>query len=145
MNLGTLMTTNNFPVLGVGAIVFRDDCILLVRRKHPPQAARWAIPGGKVRFGESLSKAAEREIQEETGITIKAREPVYTFEVIERDAGERVVLHYVVVDLLADYVSGQPLANDDALDAAWIDRASFKTLDVNETTKALLKDRFNFP
>lgn len=139
------MNSNNHPVLGVGAIVFRDDCILLVKRKHPPQAARWAIPGGKVRLGETLGKAAEREIHEETGVTIKAREPVYTFEVIERDVGERTVFHYVVIDLLADYVTGEPTANDDALDAAWVDRAIFKTLDVNDTTRALLKDKFDFP
>lgn len=139
------MNSNNHPVLGVGAIVFRDDCILLVKRKHPPQAARWAIPGGKVRFGETLGKAAEREIHEETGVTIKAREPVHTFEVIERDVGERTVLHYVVIDLLADYVAGEPIANDDALDAAWVDRITYKTLDVNDTTRTLLRDKFDFP
>jgi len=139
------MTTHNYPVLGVGAIVFRDDCILLVKRKHPPEPARWAIPGGKVRFGENLCKAAEREIHEETGIIIKAREPVYTFEVIERDVGERTMLHYVVIDLLAEYVAGQPEANDDALDAAWVDRATFNNLDVNESTKALLREKYNFP
>jgi len=139
------MTTHNHPVLGVGAIVFRDDCILLVKRKHPPEPARWAIPGGKVHFGESLCKAAEREIREETGIIIKAREPLHTFEVIERDVGERTILHYVVIDLLADYVDGKPMANDDALDAAWVDRATFDTLDVNESTKALLREKFDFP
>ena len=139
------MTSNNHPVLGVGAIVFRHDCILLVKRKHPPQAARWAIPGGKVGYGESLCKAAEREILEETGIAIKARDPIYTFEVIEHDAGERTVLHYVVIDLLADYVAGEPQASDDALDAAWVDRATFDSLDINETTRALLREKFAFP
>ena len=96
-------------------------------------------------FGESLCKAAEREIREETGIIIKAREPLHTFEVIERDVGERTILHYVVIDLLADYVDGKPMANDDALDAAWVDRATFDTLDVNESTKALLREKFDFP
>ena len=56
------------PRVAVGAFVFKDDKVLLVRRAKAPSEDLWAIPGGKVRLGESLKKAAEREIKEETGI-----------------------------------------------------------------------------
>ncbi|MBW2439133.1 MAG: NUDIX domain-containing protein, partial [Deltaproteobacteria bacterium] len=60
-------------MVAVGAIVFENDRVLLVRRGQPPSQDLWAIPGGRVKLGETLQEAAEREILEETGITIRAR------------------------------------------------------------------------
>jgi len=108
------------PRVAVGAFVFKDNRVLLVRRANPPSEDLWAIPGGKVRLGESLKDAAEREIKEETGISIRAQEPVFTFDHIERDGDDRIRFHYVIVDLKADYISGQPRPGDDALEARWI-------------------------
>ena len=73
------------PALAVGAIVFKDQQVLLVKRGKPPAKGMWAIPGGSVELGETLKQAAEREVLEETGIRIKAGEPVHSFEVIEHD------------------------------------------------------------
>lgn len=139
------MSDNTQPVVAVGAVVFHHDSILLVRRKRPPSQGEWAIPGGKVRRGETLRQAAEREIHEETGVTIRAGEPVYTFELIEPDVGGAIAYHYVVIDLHADYVSGVPVAADDASEAAWITRERFPGLTVNKTTRFLLKTQFQFP
>lgn len=133
------------PVLAVGAVVFHHDRILLVERKHAPNQGQWAIPGGKLRLGETLRVAAEREILEETGITIKAGDPIYTFEVIEKDPQGHIQFHYVVIDLLAEYVAGQPTAADDVSAAAWVDRDTFASLPVNKITKELLRKQFNFP
>lgn len=133
------------PVVAVGAVIFRDDCVLLVERKHPPNQGQWAIPGGKVRLGESLTAAAKREILEETGITIKPLNPIHTFEVIEKDQHGQIVYHYVVIDLFAEYVAGQPAPADDVSAAKWVDRQTFKTIIINQNTKELLLDKFNFP
>ena len=135
------MTEQKHVKLGVGAVVFNQGCVLLVKRKTPPFAEQWAIPGGKVKFGESLRAAAEREVYEETGITIRAGEPIFTFEIIQTDSS----VHYVVVDLDAHYISGAPIANDDAADAAWIDAVRIKNLAVNKITRELLKSKYNFP
>lgn len=133
------------PVIAVGAVVFHNDHILLVKRKQPPSQGQWAIPGGKVQLGESLRAAAEREIREETGVTIQAGDPVYTFEIIEPDAQGSIAYHYVIIDLLAEYIGGEPVAADDASQAAWIDRKSFTALPVNKTTRTLLQQQFHFP
>jgi ADP-ribose pyrophosphatase len=132
------------PQVAVGAVVFKNHQILLIRRGKPPALNQWAIPGGRVQLGETLQQAAEREILEETGIIIRAGNPIYTFEVIQRDADKRVEFHYVIVDLLAEYIGGEPAANDDALDARWLSSGQLHILDVNTTTRRLLKRQFSF-
>jgi 8-oxo-dGTP diphosphatase len=132
------------PQVAVGAIVFKDDKVLLVLRANPPAKEQWAIPGGRVELGETLQEAAEREIKEETGITIRAREPVLTFDVIDRDDAEHVRFHYVIVDLAADYISGEPQPGDDAASARWISPEELNTLPVSPTTLKLLRQHYNF-
>ena len=53
----------------VGVVPFLDDDrILLVRQyRYVQKEARWEIPTGGVKEGESLEEAAQRELQEETG------------------------------------------------------------------------------
>jgi 8-oxo-dGTP diphosphatase len=127
------------PQVAVGAVVFRDDKVLLVKRDQPPGKGLWAIPGGSVRLGETLQEAAEREIREETGITIRAKAPSSTFDVIERDDQGRIRFHYVIVDLDADYLSGEPTAGDDASEARWVTLDHLDKMPVSKHTRQLLQ------
>jgi ADP-ribose pyrophosphatase len=131
------------PILAVGAVVLHEGRVLLVRRLRPPGQGQWAIPGGKVDLGESLAQAAEREILEETGLTIAAGEPVYTFELVERDDDGRVRFHYVIIDLAAQYLEGEPQAADDAEEARWVAPEELESLGVHPRTRELLR-KFNF-
>ena len=131
------------PKAAVGAVVIEEGRILLVKRKYPPKKGNWAIPGGSVNLGESLQAAAEREIMEETGLIIEAKEPVYTFDLIEHDSKGDVIFHYVIVDLLAEYVSGDLHPADDVSDARWFGRDEIDGLEISETTKTLL-DKMGF-
>jgi ADP-ribose pyrophosphatase len=132
------------PVVAVGAVVFKDHKVLLIQRANPPAKGLWAIPGGSVELGETLQQAAEREIQEETGINIQAGEPILTFDLIERGPAGRVRFHYVIVDLNADYISGEPQPGDDAALAAWISAAELNHLTLSGKTRELLKTRCGF-
>ena len=132
------------PVVAVGAVVFNEERVLLVRRGQPPSCDLWAIPGGKVRLGETLQTAAEREILEETGLTVRARQPVYTFDIIEQDAQGRIRFHYVIVDLIADYVAGTISAGDDAREVRWIGPDDIRRLEVSPQTVDLLQRKFGF-
>jgi 8-oxo-dGTP diphosphatase len=127
------------PQVAVGAIVFRDDKVLLVKRNQPPGKGLWALPGGSVTLGETLHEAAEREIREETGITIRAKAPRCVFDVIERDDRGLIRFHYVVVDLDADYISGEPTAGDDASEACWVALDHLDTMPVSKHTRQLLQ------
>jgi 8-oxo-dGTP diphosphatase len=132
------------PVVAVGAVVFNEERVLLVRRGQPPSDDLWAIPGGKVRLGETLQAAAEREILEETGLTVRARQPVYTFDLIEHDAQGRIRFHYVIVDLVADYVTGTISAGDDAREVRWIGPGEIRQLKVSAQTIDLLQRKYGF-
>lgn len=132
------------PCVAVGAVVFKSNRVLLVRRGQPPSQDSWAIPGGKVRLGETLQEAAEREILEETGLVIHARRPIYTFDLLEKDKHGRILFHYVIVDLIADYVSGNVHAGDDARDARWVRPSEMQRLKINPSTVSLLKREFGF-
>lgn len=132
------------PRAAVGAVVFHNEKVLLVRRGQPPAEGLWAIPGGRVKIGETLQQAAEREIYEETGVKIVAGDPVFAFDVIVRDAKDRIRFHYVIVDLAAEYVAGTPLAGDDASQARWVSAEGIQRLALNATTRRLLRERYGF-
>lgn len=132
------------PLPAVGAIVFKGDRILLVKRGRPPAQGQWAIPGGGIQLGESLQAAAEREIFEETGVTVKAAEPVYTFDAIVRDDSGHIQFHYVIVDLAAEYIKGELRPGDDAADVRWVAAEELASLNVSPPTLKLLRDQYDF-
>ena len=132
------------PRVAVGAVVFHEERVLLVRRGQAPSDGQWAIPGGGVELGETLAQAAEREIREETGVLIAAGEPIYVFDLIERDPADGVRFHYVIVDLAARYIGGEPYAGDDAAEARWVSAHEIKQLTVSPPTRKLLARHYGF-
>lgn len=107
------------PVVGVGAVVWRDEQVLLVRRGNPPKQGAWSLPGGKQELGETVHAAVQREVREETGIEITIDDVVAVVDLIERDDNERIQYHYTLVDVLAHWRSGEARAADDATAVAW--------------------------
>ena len=127
------------PVPAVGALVVHDGAVLLVRRGRAPSRGVWAVPGGRVELGETLAHATEREVREETGVRVRAGEPVWSFDSVIRDEEGRIAYHYVIVDLLAEYVAGEPRARDDALEARWARPGDLSDLTVSAPTLELLE------
>ena len=107
------------PFVGVGAVVFKDRQVLLVRRGQAPRKGLWSLPGGLQEVGETVFAAARREVLEETGLTIEVVELVDVVDSITRDAEDRVRYHYTLVDVRAEWRAGEAVAGDDAEAVAW--------------------------
>lgn len=104
------------PIVGVGAIVFRGDEVLLVRRGQEPGYGEWSLPGGAVEVGETLEEAVRRELLEETGIEMEILGVSAVLERIFPDAAGEIRHHYVLVDFLCRYFNGDPEPNSDILE-----------------------------
>ena len=111
--------TQKTPIAATIALVVKDGRILLVRRANQPDAGRWGFPGGKIEFGETVLEAAERELAEETGIQGKALDVITAVEAFDRDDACDLRRHFILIGVLCRWLSGTPVAGDDALDAAW--------------------------
>ena len=118
------------PIVGVGAVVIRDQQVLLVCRANEPNRGQWSIPGGTVELGETLAQAAAREVWEECQVRVEAGQVLATFDLIRRDAQGQVLYHYVLLDLAACYISGDPVAGTDAMEVRWVTAAELDRLDI---------------
>lgn len=127
-----MTTVERLPVVGVGVVVVEDGRILLIRRGREPGKGLWTVPGGKVRFGETMRETAAREGYEETGLVVEVGEPVWIGEIIEEEH------HIVIVDYSASVTGGALRAGDDAVDAAWVDLNEVRDLPLTVTMHQLL-------
>jgi mutator protein MutT len=125
----------------VGAVLIHEGRVLLIRRGKEPLRGRWVVPGGTVELGETLEQALVREVLEETGLVVKPREVVAVFDRIQRDV-DRVAYHYVIVDYLCDYVSGEARAASDAEAVALVAPEDLPTYDLPEKALEVVRDGF---
>jgi ADP-ribose pyrophosphatase YjhB (NUDIX family) len=110
----------------VGAVVHdAQGRLLLIRRGHAPSEGMWSVPGGRMEPGETEREAVVRELAEETGLVVR---PVRPLGAVRVD-GDGVV--FTVTDWLCTLAEPgqQPVAGDDAADAAFVDAAGLAALD----------------
>ncbi len=127
------------PTAAASAVVVRDRQVLLVRRAHEPGKGEWSIPGGLIEFGETILDAVRREVSEECGIEIDVQRVLGAFDRIVRDADGRVRFHYVLIDVLASPVGGEPRAGSDAEDCRWVTRQEMENLHITSQLRVLLR------
>jgi mutator protein MutT len=108
------------PIVGVGAVIFDGDRVLLVKRGREPLKGQWSLPGGAVDVGETLEQAVAREVKEETGLDVRVGPVVEVVDRIHHDASGRVEYHFVIVDYLCRVVGGRAVAGSDADDVRWV-------------------------
>jgi 8-oxo-dGTP diphosphatase len=114
--------TNYKPSVTVDCVVFgldksADVRVLLIKRAYEPYKNSWAIPGGFIKENETLDAAAQRELEEETGVRNIFIEQLYTFGNLNRDPRGHVisVAYFALINLEEHPTS----AATDAKDAQW--------------------------
>lgn len=132
------------PRVGVGSVVFRDDSVLLIRRGKPPKEGEWSLPGGLQQLGETVFAAAEREVAEETGITMTVLGVVAVIDLIESDTSQGIRYHYTLIDVAAEWSAGEARAASDAAAVAWVALDDLAAWPMWSETKRVINDAVQF-
>ena len=56
--------------IGVYAVIKKHEKMLLIKKARGPYTGKWDLPGGGFEFGETPTETLNREVMEETGLTI---------------------------------------------------------------------------
>ena len=127
------------PTVGVGVVVTQGRRVLLIRRAKLPRMGEWSLPGGRQEWGETVDAAGRREVEEETGIRLEAPlRVVAVVDLIERDETGEAVTHFTLVDLAGEALPGDPVAGDDAAEAAWFDVDEIASLGLWHETERVI-------
>lgn len=97
----------------VAAVIRRDGRLLLCRR--PPEkrhGGEWEFPGGKVLADESILSAAQRELSEELGVSVRGVKSSATVGIPDPDS--RYTVEFVPVQ-----VEGEPEPREHT-ELAWV-------------------------
>ena len=136
------------PLPAVGVACFRDEQVLLIRRGTPPKQGEWSLPGGRVEPGEPVREAALRELKEETAVDAQLIDLIDVVDAIfENRDGTLITRHYVLIDFLATWRSGEPQAGDDAADAQFFHLSELTSLEMWDETLRVINaaaDRLGF-
>ncbi|ACP34244.1 NUDIX hydrolase [Sulfolobus islandicus L.S.2.15] len=120
------------PLVAVGCLIVEENKVLLVKRKNPPNAGLWAIPGGKVEYGETLEDALKREMREETGLEVAVSNIISIVQVINEG------YHYVILDFECKPIGGKLRASSDASEVEYIPFNKLKDIPTTKTTYDML-------
>ncbi len=126
------------PIVGVGAVIFERDRVLLVQRAHEPLKGAWSLPGGAVEVGETLDAALVREVLEETGLSVEIGAVIEVLDRVQFDAGGRVEYHFVIIDYLCRPFAGSAAAGSDARDVRWVRIVDLANLRVSAKAIAVI-------
>ncbi len=150
------------PMVGIGAVVIRDNKALLIRRGSEPLKGEWSIPGGMLEIGETIAEGVLRELHEETGLRVRLLGLIEVFERIfqkeeivhspdaslhqnssghlERDG--RPLYHFVILDYLCEAPEGVPRAGSDVTDLEFAGEEDLARFKLTPTATRVIKKAF---
>jgi ADP-ribose pyrophosphatase YjhB (NUDIX family) len=129
-------------MVGVGALIFKRDRILMAQRGKEPLNHWWSLPGGALELGELLADGIRREVREETGLEVRPLGVLEIFERIMRDSSGAAEYHYVLIDYICHVTGGELCAGDDVCAVEWVRRCDLAKLQITEGTLTVIEKGF---
>ncbi len=125
--------------ISAGGIVVDKGKVLLVHHHQEDRFDFWVLPGGGIEGHEGIFKAAEREVWEETNLTVRAERIAYFEDFI--DEGRYVCKFWVYCSLEGGNVSTRHAEADETFlgEARFFSKEEVKRINVFPT---ILKDLF---
>ena len=125
------------PKVDVRGTVIRDGKILLVQEITD---GRWSLPGGWADLGESPREMVEREVLEESGMTVKAQKVLAVYDANRVNPLE--FYHAYKVIFLCKIISGEPTPSYETPDVRFFDPADLPPLSPFRTNPRILAEIF---
>lgn len=126
----------------VKALITEDDQVLLGQKREEPGhpiSGQFHFLGGHVHHGEDLEEALEREVMEETGLEVEAREVIdvstFSWQPDDDRNALQVLYHCTVQD-------GTATAQDDLAAVRWVEPGEvIRTLGEQEAQRVRQRER----
>lgn len=116
-------------------LVEKDGKFLLGKRSKANYNGKWVIPGGGIRFGESIQQAGLRELKEETNLDADVVKLIGHKEIINIPGN----YHRVVFYHLAKPIHMEIVPSGDISEARFFSIEEIKSLDTAESVEWVLK------
>jgi len=131
------MKKNNCA-LTVDCVIFKENSVVLIKRKNMPFQGMFALPGGYVEENETVEQACIRETKEETNLDIKDLKLVGVYSEPGRDPRGRII-SFAFTGEVIDFAILK--AGDDAKELEVI--KDWQNLDLAFDHKKIIQDALN--
>lgn len=115
--------------------------ILLIRRADN---GRWAVPGGYMEPGESVTEACAREVWEETGIHVRVGRLIGVYNsphiLVEYPDGNRLQL--VMLYFAAEPIGGTLRTSEETTDVGYFSRVDIEDMNMSDFNRQRVDDAF---
>lgn len=137
---GAFVTEENTsrPAIGVAAVIWKGDHLLLVQRGKEPRKGEWSLPGGHQEWGETVTQAVEREIKEETGLSVQVSGLIDVVDAIIPGTDGLIEQHFTLIDFRCEWLAGEAVAGDDATAVRWVTLRETESIDLWEETRRII-------
>lgn len=116
------------PSPATGAIILRDNQVMLVKRGREPEKDKLDLPGGFLELDETFEQGVRRELKEELGVEL--RELKYFNSVFDKYMFDGVNDHIIVVNFIVSLEDDQIIPADDIVEAKYYDLENLPSDDI---------------